>query len=94
MRDALQEFRDAMHRAGAKSIPPSLQTILGQPVLQWRWAAAAMVAIGLGAIPVYRDAQAKQQAAEEAMADSRLMEQVNNAIERSVPVALSALMGN
>jgi hypothetical protein len=28
------------------------------------------------------------------MADSRLMEQVNNAIERSVPVALSALMGN
>ncbi len=71
MKDALHEFRDAMHRASEQSTPPSLQTILKQPVLQWRWAAAAMVVIGLGAIPVYRDAQAKQQAAEEAMADAR-----------------------
>ena len=90
----LNEFRDAIHRAGEASAPPSLQTIFKQPVLQWRWAAAAMVVIGLGAIPAYRDAQAKQQAAEEAMADARLMEQVNSAVARPVPVALSVLMGN
>ncbi len=94
MREALQEFRESVHRAGELSPPPSLQAIVGQPVLQWRWAAAAMMVIGLGAIPAYRDAQAKQRAAEEASADARLMEQVNSALSRPVPVALSVLMGN
>lgn len=96
MKEALQEFRDVMHRAGEASAPPSLQMLLGQPepVLQFRWAAAVLLAIGLGAIPVYRDMQAKQRAEEEQMADALLMEQVNSAISRPVPVALSVLMGN
>jgi hypothetical protein len=48
----------------------------------------------LVAIPVYRSIQVKQRAAEEEMADARLMEQVNSAVSRPVPVALSVLMGN
>jgi hypothetical protein len=96
LRETLKEFRDAVHLAGEQSQAPSLQTILNgrAPVLQLRWAAAAMVAIGLGAIPVYRDMQARQRAADEQLADVRLMEQVNSAVSRPVPVALSVLMGN
>jgi hypothetical protein len=94
MRKALQEFRDAMHREGELSTPPTLQAILKQPVLQWRWAVAAMVVIGLGAIPGYRDAQTRQRAAEQQLADAQLLEQVNRALERSVPAALSVLLGN
>lgn len=94
MRDALKEFRDAVHREGARSAPPSLLAILGQPVLQWRWAAAAMVVIGLGAIPAYRNAQERQREAEQQRADALLMQQVNSVISRSAPRAFAALMGN
>lgn len=88
----LEEFRAAMHAEGARSRVPSLEEIVGrsQPVLQFRWAAAAVLAVSLGAIPVYRDAQQRQQD----RADALLMEKVNAALSRPVPRALSPLVGN
>lgn len=86
----LEEFRSAMHAAGAHSEIPSLQAILRrESVLQFRWAAAAMVVIGLCSVPIYRDAQQRTQE----QADAMLMEKVNAALSRSVPRALSPLMG-
>jgi anti-sigma-K factor RskA len=87
----LEEFRAAMHAAGAHSEIPSLQAILHrESVLQWRWAAAAMAAVALVAVPIYQDAQQRAQE----QADALLMEKVNAALARSVPRALSPLMGN
>jgi hypothetical protein len=96
MRDALKEFRESVHRAGERNAPPTLQAILepSGAVLQFRWAAAVIVVIGLGAIPVYRDARERQKLEEQQRADAQLMEQVNGALSRPVPVALSVLMGN
>ena len=91
----LEEFRAAIHAEGARSRVPSLREIMGraEPVLHFRWAAAAMVALTLGAIPIYRDAQQRQREAELEMADALLMQRVNAALARPVPRALSPLMG-
>jgi hypothetical protein len=48
-----------------------------------------MVAVTLGAIPIYRDAQQRAQD----RADVLLMEKVNAALSRPVPRALAPLMG-
>lgn len=81
-----------MHAEGARSRVPSLEEIVrrGERVLHLRWAAAAMVALTLGAIPVYRDARRQEQE----RADVLLMEKVNAALSRPVPRALAPLMGN
>ena len=96
-RTRLNEFRQAMHDDGDRSAIPSLQQILERgnptPVLQFRWAAAAMVAMTLAAIPVYNDSVRRQHQAELNRADALLMERVNAALARPVPRALSPLMG-
>lgn len=88
----LEEFRAAMHAEGARSRVPSLEEIAGrgESVLHFRWAAAAMVALTVGAIPLYRDAQRRAQD----QADALLMHKVNAALSRPVPRALSPLVGN
>jgi uncharacterized protein YlxW (UPF0749 family) len=97
-RKGLAEFRAAMHEEGERSRVPSLQEILERrqpaPVLQFRWAVAAMVALTLGAVPVYRDTQQRQREADQERADVLLMDKVNAALSRPVPRALAALMGN
>ncbi len=96
-RTGLNEFRQAMHDEGERSAIPSLQRILERgnptPVLQFRWAAAAMVAITLAALPIYNDAARRQREAELYKADALLMERVNSALSRPVPRALAPLMG-
>jgi hypothetical protein len=51
---------------------------------------AAMLLITVGAMPVYRNAQRREQE----RADSVLMEKVNAALSRPVPRALAPLLGN
>lgn len=93
----LEEFRAAIYAAGEQSEIPSLRAILERrqpaPVLQFRWAAAAMAVVALGAIPIVRDAREQQRATERDLADAVLMEKVNAALSRPVPRALSPLMG-
>lgn len=95
LRSAVKEFREAVHREGARGPGPSLQAILERrrpnaPVLQWRWAVAAMVIVGLGAIPVYRNVQEQRELA----ADAALLQQVDAALARTAPRAFSVLVGN
>ena len=88
----LEEFRAAMHAEGARSHVPSLQEIVGrgESVLHFRWAAAAMVAVILGAVPAYLDARQREQD----QADALLMQKVNAALSQPVPRALAPLLGN
>jgi hypothetical protein len=55
-----------------------------------RWAAAAILIVSLGSIPVYRDARERARQEQE-RADAQLMEQINDSLSRSVPRAFGAL---
>jgi hypothetical protein len=93
-RGVLGQFRDAVDEEAARSEPPAFswrERSKSRPAL--RWAVAAVVAIAIGAIPVYENARQRQRAAEQAIADELLMEQVNEGLSRSVPLAMSSLAG-
>jgi hypothetical protein len=93
-RGVLGQFRDAVHEEAAQSAPPVFswrEQSKTRPVL--RWAVAAVLALAIGAIPFYENARQRQRAAEQAIADELLMEQVNEGLSRSVPLAMSSLAG-
>jgi CTP:molybdopterin cytidylyltransferase MocA len=93
-RGVLGQFRDAVHEEAGQCEPPVLswrERSRTKPAL--RWAVAAVVAIVLGAIPFYENARERQRAANQATADQVLMEQVDEGLSRSVPLAMSPLAG-
>lgn len=100
-REAVARFRDALRQEGERSESPGLQAILSRDRSaksirpQWTrvaWAAAAVVALMLGAIPAYERAQERQREAEQEKADAQLLEQVNAGLARAVPRAMAPLM--
>ncbi len=103
-REAVARFRDALRQEGERSESPGLQAILSRnrsaksirpQRTRVAWAAAAVVALMLGAIPAYERAlreNARQRAAEQEKADAQLLEQVNAGLARSVPRAMAPLM--
>jgi hypothetical protein len=95
-RDTLGQFREAVREAGERSEIPGLQAILERERratgVRLRWAAAAVVALVLGAIPAYENALQRQREAEQEKADALLMEQVNAGLSRSVARAMAPLM--
>jgi hypothetical protein len=93
-RGVLGQFRDAVHEEAAQSEPPVFSwRERSRPMPVWRWAVAAIVTIAIGAIPFYENARQRQRASEQAIADEILMEQVNEGLSRSVPLAMSPLAG-
>jgi cytochrome c-type biogenesis protein CcmH/NrfG len=96
-RNALGRFREAVRLEGERSEVPGLRAILERERratgVRLRWAAAAaVVALALGAIPAYENAVLKQREAEQEKADALLMEQVNAGLSRSVARAMTPLM--
>ena len=100
-RESLGQFREAMHREGAQAEIPGLQQILSRDRRakrlrpQWNkvaWAVAAAVLLIAAVIPVYENVQ-RQREAEQEKADVVLLEQVNAGLARSVPRAMTPLMG-
>lgn len=95
-RDAVGEFRHAVHSAGEQYECPGLEGVLEQERIakrvRLRWAAAAAVVLVLAAIPPYRHAQEQQRAAAQAQADAMLLERVNDGLSRSVPRAMAPLL--
>jgi hypothetical protein len=101
-REAVSGFRNAMREEGERSVCPGLQTILHRQQVaksfRLRWAAAAaVILLTLGAVPVYQDAvyknaQKEREAAQE-QADILLLEQINAGLSRSEPPAMAPLMG-
>ena len=93
-RGALGQFRDAVQEEAARCEPPVFSWRERRETrLVMRWAVAVVVMVVLGAIPVYEKARERQRVAEQAIADETLMEQVNEGLSRSVPLALSPLAG-
>jgi hypothetical protein len=94
-REALERFRDALHREGERSGIPSLQAIqLGERRangFRLQWAVAAVVLLTLAAVPAYENVQ-RQREIEQEKADTLLMQQVNAGLARSVPRAMTPLM--
>jgi hypothetical protein len=93
---ALAQFKEAMHGEGERTQIPGLQTILlrdRRAGLRLRWAAAAVAALAMAAIPIYENERQRQHEAEQERADSLLLEQVNAGLSRSVPRAMTPLMG-
>lgn len=94
-RETLNEFRGQLQDRADRTPTPGLQTILnrerpaGRHTL--RWAAAAMLAVTLGSIPMYREAQERARQQEQELADARLLQQIDASLSRSVPRAFGAL---
>jgi len=90
----LGEFRHELNSCSGFTPAPSLQTILHRrrPTTfhALRWAAAAILIVSLGSIPLYRDARERARQ-EQDRADAQLLEQVNASLSRSVPRAFGAL---
>jgi hypothetical protein len=95
-RKTLGEFRDELESQTVRAGTPALQSILDRERprrnLALRWAFAATLAITLGSIPVYRDAQERARQRERESADTRLMQQIDASLSRSVPRAFGALV--
>ena len=96
-RETVSRFRNGMREEGERSACPGLQTILHRDRVaksfRLRWAAAAAVLLlTLGAIPIYQNQQNKREAAQE-QADTLLLEQINAGLSRSVPPAMEPLLG-
>jgi hypothetical protein len=96
-REAIAQFRRSIHREGERNGGPGLQAILSRDRrangLRLRWAAAAAVALMLAAVPAYENVQQRQREAEQEKADTMLLQQVNAGLSRSVPRAMTPLMG-
>ena len=96
-REALAGFHDAVRQEGEQNESPGLQAILDRERsvkgLRLRWAAAAAVVLVLSAIPAYKNAQQRQSEAEQAKADALLLEKVRAGLSRSVPRAMTPLLG-
>jgi hypothetical protein len=88
------EFRGALQVQAERTPAPRLQTILDRERPQahhaLRWAAAAVLVVTLGSIPVYREAQQRERKEQE-RADAQLLKQINTSLSRSVPRAFGAL---
>jgi hypothetical protein len=96
-REAIAQFRHSIHREGERNGSPELQAILSRDRrangLRLRWAAAAVVALAMAAVPAYENVLQRQRDAKQEKADALLLEQVNAGLSRSVPRAMTPLMG-
>jgi hypothetical protein len=96
-REAITEFRHSIHRESERTGIPGLPAILSRErraaSLRVRWAAAAVVALMLAAVPAYENVQQRQREAQQDKADTLLMQQVNAGLSRSVPRAMTPLLG-
>jgi hypothetical protein len=96
-REALAQFRDAVRQESERNQIPGLHAILERERsaggLRLRWAAAAITAVLLVAIPVYQSALQRRRETEQARADELLLQQVNASLSRSVPRAMAPLLG-
>jgi hypothetical protein len=95
--EAVAQFRHSIHREGERTESPGLPAILSRErqaaSLRLRWAAAALVALMLAAVPAYVSVQQRQRETEQEKADTLLLQQVNTGLSRSVPRAMTPLMG-
>lgn len=95
-REAIAQFRHSIHREGERNGSPGLPAILSRErraaSLRVRWAAAAVVALMLAAVPAYENVLQRQREAEQEKADTLLLQQVNAGLSRSVPRAMTPLM--
>jgi hypothetical protein len=96
-REAIAQFRHSVLREGQRTGSPGLQAILSRDrraaSLRVRWAAAAVVALMLAAVPAYESVLQRQREAAQEKADTLLLQQVNAGLSRSVPRAMTPLMG-
>ena len=95
-RDSVGEFRHAVHSAAQRSECPGLEGVLERERIakrvRVRWAAAAAIVLVAAGVVPYRHAQEQQRAAEQAQADARVLERVNDGLSRSVPRAMAPLL--
>ncbi len=93
-RKTIDGFRGELEDRAAQVPTPQLRTLLNRerpaPPHTLRWAAAAIVVLSLGSIPVFHDAQQRARQEQE-RADAQLLEQINASLSRSVPRAFGAL---
>jgi hypothetical protein len=100
--EALARFRDAVRQEGERSEIPDLHALLererparspGLRRTNVAWAAAAAAALMLAAVPAYQNVLQRERVAEQEKADTLLMQQVNAGLSRSVPRAMTPLLG-
>jgi hypothetical protein len=92
-RKGIEEFRDAMYREAELAPAPPLWVML-KPVRSSQWIPiAAVLILMVGGSVTFRNVQ-RNRAAEQDKADELLLQKVSMSIGRSVPRALSPLLGN
>jgi len=85
---AVDWFRGSIHAWSSLPAPSARRRSLPAPA---RWTLVAATLVILAGVPIYRNVE-RQRAAEQARADSLLLEQVNASLSRPVPAPLEPLL--